>query len=173
VRALLRGEKSRYERTRPCPSQRCATSDRAFRFRPPGRLRQLTIGAESAGPSRRRVVRLAISNYVMARVVQAMRTRKEPVMTHTNMESVLNADPIAPHSAARDLDELLTVDEVASILKVSRSWVYEHTRARGVPRSERLPHIKVGKYVRFNARSVREFLQRRAHDGVGVFGERR
>jgi excisionase family DNA binding protein len=98
----------------------------------------------------------------MARVVQAMRTRKEPVMTHTNVESVLNGDPIAPHSAVRDLDELLTVDEVASILKVSRSWVYEHTRARGVPRSERLPHIKVGKYVRFNAQSVREFLQRRS-----------
>jgi hypothetical protein len=63
-------------------------------------------------------VRLAaISKYVMARVVQAMRTRREPVMTHTNMEPVLNGDPIAPHSAARDLDALLTVDEVASILR--------------------------------------------------------
>jgi hypothetical protein len=40
--------------------------------------------------------------------------------------------------------------------------VYEHTRPRGIPRSERLPHIKVGKYVRFNARSVREFLQPRS-----------
>lgn len=60
-----------------------------------------------------------------------------------------------------DLHELLTVDEVAAVLKVSRSWVYEHTRARGIPRSERLPHMKVGKYVRFDARAVRAFLDRK------------
>lgn len=60
-----------------------------------------------------------------------------------------------------ELHELLTVDEVAALLKVSRSWVYEHTRARGTPRSERLPHIKVGKYVRFDPRAVREFLERK------------
>jgi excisionase family DNA binding protein len=60
-----------------------------------------------------------------------------------------------------DLHELLTVNEVAALLKVSRSWVYEHTRARGLPRSERLPHIKIGKYVRFEARAVRAFLDRK------------
>jgi excisionase family DNA binding protein len=65
----------------------------------------------------------------------------------------------APSSA--DLHELLTVDEVAKVLKVSRSWVYEHTRSRGIPRSERMPHIKIGKYVRFDARAVREFLERK------------
>jgi excisionase family DNA binding protein len=63
--------------------------------------------------------------------------------------------------AADDLQELLTVDEVAAVLKVSRSWVYEHTRARGVPPGERLPHIKVGKYVRFDARAVRAFLEKK------------
>ena len=60
-----------------------------------------------------------------------------------------------------ELQELLTVDEVAAVLKVSRSWVYEHTRARGVPSDERLPHIKVGKYVRFDARAVRAFLEKK------------
>jgi excisionase family DNA binding protein len=60
--------------------------------------------------------------------------------------------------AKHELDELLTVDEVAALLKVSRSWVYEHTRKRGIPRSGRLPHIKVGKYVRFDPRAVRAFL---------------
>jgi excisionase family DNA binding protein len=55
-----------------------------------------------------------------------------------------------------------TVDEVAALLKVSKSWVYEHTRARGTPRSERLPHVKIGKYVRFDPRLVRAFLDRRA-----------
>ena len=59
-----------------------------------------------------------------------------------------------------DLYELLTVDEVAALLKVSRSWVYEHTRSRG-SRSDRLPHIKIGKYVRFEPRTVRAFLERK------------
>ena len=61
----------------------------------------------------------------------------------------------------RDLQELLTVDEVAALLKVSRRWVYEHTRSRGTPKTERLPYIKIGKYVRFDARAVRAFLQRK------------
>jgi excisionase family DNA binding protein len=60
-----------------------------------------------------------------------------------------------------DLHELLTVDEIAALLKVSKSWVYEHSRARSSPRSERLPHIKLGKYVRFDAQAVRAFLDRR------------
>jgi excisionase family DNA binding protein len=59
------------------------------------------------------------------------------------------------------LYELLTVDELAAWLKVTKSWVYEHTRARGTPRSDRLPHVKIGKYVRFDPRLVRAFLDRR------------
>lgn len=70
-------------------------------------------------------------------------------------------DPARAERMDDDLQELLTVDEVAALLKVSRSWVYEHTRARGTPRSERLPHIKVGKYVRFEPRAVRAFLERK------------
>ncbi len=31
-----------------------------------------------------------------------------------------------------ELHALLTVDDVATLLKVSKSWVYEHTRSRGV-----------------------------------------
>ena len=61
-----------------------------------------------------------------------------------------------------DLHELLTVEDVAALLKVSRSWVYEHTRSRGGARVERLPFIKIGKYTRFDRRSVGEFLRRRS-----------
>jgi excisionase family DNA binding protein len=57
--------------------------------------------------------------------------------------------------------ELLTVADVAALLKVSESWVYEHTRCRGTPRSDRIPHIKIGKYVRFDPQLVRAFLERR------------
>jgi hypothetical protein len=45
-------------------------------------------------------------------------------------------------------EELLTVDDVATLLKVSKSWVYEHTRRRGVSSRECLPFLKLGKYVR-------------------------
>jgi excisionase family DNA binding protein len=60
-----------------------------------------------------------------------------------------------------ELHELLTVEEVATLLKVSKSWVYEHTRSPGTRRSERLPYIKVGKYVRFDARALRTFLEKK------------
>ncbi len=52
---------------------------------------------------------------------------------------------------------LLTVQEVAEILNVPVSWVYERTRRRG---AARLPHLKLGKYLRFEEQAVREFLDR-------------
>ena len=56
------------------------------------------------------------------------------------------------------LDKLLTVDDVAALLKVSKAWVYEHISSRGRSRSERLPHIKVGKYIRFEPHALRRFI---------------
>ena len=54
-------------------------------------------------------------------------------------------------------EELLTISELAALLKVPKSWIYAHTR----PRSKtRLPHVKLGKYLRFSEREVRTFLQR-------------
>ena len=64
--------------------------------------------------------------------------------------------------SSSELHELLTVDEVAALLKVSKSWVYEHTRTREVDRLERLPHLRIGKYLRFEAQAVRRFLARKA-----------
>lgn len=58
-------------------------------------------------------------------------------------------------------DELLTVDDVATLLKVSKSWVYEHTRRRGISSRDCLPSIKLGKYVRFSRTGIEKFLQRR------------
>jgi excisionase family DNA binding protein len=51
--------------------------------------------------------------------------------------------------------ELLTIREVAQSLKVPVSWVYERTRRRG---AERMPHIKLGKYLRFELDTVRTWL---------------
>jgi len=52
---------------------------------------------------------------------------------------------------------LLTVDEVAGLLKVPKSWVYERTRRRGL---EQLPHLRLGKYLRFEETAIQEYLER-------------
>ena len=53
-------------------------------------------------------------------------------------------------------NELLTVKEVAAILRVPVSWVYERTRRRG---SEQLPYIKMGKYLRFRLPEIEQYLE--------------
>ncbi len=76
-------------------------------------------------------------------------------------QGTLAAGSAHDDDAERELHELLTVDDVAALLKVSRSWVYEHTRAR-TPRADRLPFVKIGKYVRFQSRAVGDFLAKRS-----------
>ena len=56
--------------------------------------------------------------------------------------------------------ELLTVHDVAALLQVPVSWVYEHTR-RSAP--EALPVVKVGKYVRFRSADVLDYIEARRH----------
>lgn len=52
--------------------------------------------------------------------------------------------------------QLLTVSEIAQTLRVPVSWVYGRTRRRGL---ERMPHIKLGKYLRFDLNTVSEWLK--------------
>jgi excisionase family DNA binding protein len=54
-------------------------------------------------------------------------------------------------------NELMDVSEIARVLHVPVSWVYERTRRRG---KERMPHIKLGKYLRFELTAVRAWLER-------------
>jgi excisionase family DNA binding protein len=65
--------------------------------------------------------------------------------------------PSRDHDRDGTLDDMLTVAEVAIWLKVSRSWIYERTRSRG---PDRLPHIKLGKYLRFDPRDLRTYIDR-------------
>ena len=81
--------------------------------------------------------------------------------SHTLPSLILQQDSSLASTDAGALHELLTVDDVAALLKVSKSWVYEHTRGRGTPRAERLPHIKIGKYIRFEVNAVRAFLEKK------------
>ena len=55
-----------------------------------------------------------------------------------------------------EADTLLTVREVAALLKVPVSWVYERTRRRS---QDRIPGFRLGKYWRFNAEEVRRWLE--------------
>lgn len=52
-------------------------------------------------------------------------------------------------------NSLVTVDEMAQILKVPKSWLYGRTRFG----AEKIPHIKFGKYIRFNSQEVLEFFK--------------
>lgn len=51
--------------------------------------------------------------------------------------------------------DLMDVAETARMLHVPISWVYERTRRRG---KERIPHLKLGKYLRFEIAVVRQWL---------------
>ena len=52
-------------------------------------------------------------------------------------------------------DKLATVQKMASILNVPVSWLYQRTRLG----QEAIPHLKLGKYVRFNPQEVKEFFK--------------
>jgi len=45
-------------------------------------------------------------------------------------------------------DDILTPDQLAERLQVSRNWIYEKTRCRG-RNGNPLPCLKLGRYLRF------------------------
>jgi excisionase family DNA binding protein len=55
----------------------------------------------------------------------------------------------------RDRYQLLTIPEVADLLQVPVSWVYEHTRHRC---ANRIPGIRLGKYWRFERADVEAWI---------------
>lgn len=63
-------------------------------------------------------------------------------------------DDVAPLSG--DDLELLSAEELAELLKVPVSWIYNATRGRA---KQKIPHIKVGRYTRFQESAVREWLE--------------
>lgn len=58
---------------------------------------------------------------------------------------VLSMSPPSP-------DRLLTASEVAALLQVTKAWVYEQTRRH------RMPHIRLGRYVRYRRSAVEEWI---------------
>ena len=64
-----------------------------------------------------------------------------------------------PAAVLHESDPILTVHDVADLLRVPVSWVYGRVRGKG---GERLPHFKLGKYVRFRASAIRQWLETRS-----------
>lgn len=61
------------------------------------------------------------------------------------------------------MTEILTPAQVAERLQVGVSWIYEQTRTRASVRNpDPLPHIQMGRYLRFMWSDVLAWLQRRA-----------
>ena len=54
-----------------------------------------------------------------------------------------------------DNENLVTPQEMARILSVPVSWIYQRTRIGSLA----IPHIKVGKYVRFRPAEVVDFFK--------------
>lgn len=50
------------------------------------------------------------------------------------------------------IDPLLTAEEVAALLRVSKAWVYAETRRK------RIPHVPLGRYVRYRRSAVIEWI---------------
>ncbi len=77
--------------------------------------------------------------------------------TRSNGNATTLAAPVAAPA-----DALLTVEEVAELLRVPPSWVYERTRRRGV---DRIPGFRLGKYWRFRQADVLAWLERQRAGG--------
>ena len=62
-------------------------------------------------------------------------------------------------------DSLLTPQDAARFLRVSVSWVYEHVRPEA---PDRLPFVKLGKYLRFDARDLRAYVDTKRVETTGT-----
>jgi excisionase family DNA binding protein len=71
------------------------------------------------------------------------------------MSGVHELETTSTLSVDSEDDALLTPQDAARFLKVSVSWVYEHVRPEA---QDRLPCVKLGKYLRFDARDLRAYV---------------
>lgn len=61
----------------------------------------------------------------------------------------------------------LTIQEAAELLRVPVSWLYERTRTNSVP------HVKLGKYLRFDRDELAAWVDGLRRDGRGPGAIRR
>ena len=61
-----------------------------------------------------------------------------------------------------DHGRLLIAGEVAALLRVTQAWVYAETRAN------RLPHVRLGRYVRYRREAIDAWLAQSERAARGV-----
>jgi len=57
------------------------------------------------------------------------------------------------------MDKLLTTQEIAEVLGVKPSTIYQYTHQGYIP------HVKIGKFVRFREKDVERWVERKANSG--------
>jgi excisionase family DNA binding protein len=57
----------------------------------------------------------------------------------------------------------LTVNELAVLLKINKNWIYSRTRERG---PDSIPHLRLGKFIRFDEKSILEWLKKKQQERV-------
>ena len=72
-------------------------------------------------------------------------------MTMAQTYTDLQATPLDEDAVG----ELLTVQDAAHFLNVTVSWIYQHVRDDA---TDRLPVLKLGKYLRFDQRDLRAYI---------------
>src|SRR5271169_2972404 len=119
--------------------------------------RSTQLGArENTASSRQHASRLVISSSPLRpdRLSESLNEKSRSLV----MPKVQPVAPFAtePYDRATgeeraDRDPLLTIKEVAELLRVPISWVYGRTRKRAL---DRLPGYRLGKYWRFSENEV-------------------
>ncbi len=61
--------------------------------------------------------------------------------------------------------ELITVKELSKTLNIPISWIYQRTRLG----QEAIPHIKMGKYVRFDIDEVVAFFKKENQETTCIY----
>ncbi len=94
--------------------------------------------------------------------VEVHELQPRAVQNNLSLTDLVSTRHAAAGSAAtgverRGENHLLTVQEVAELLQVPVSWVYERVRKRSL---ERLPGYRLGKYWRFREAEVLTWVER-------------
>lgn len=61
---------------------------------------------------------------------------------------------------------LLTIEELSEKLKMPKSWIYARTMPRGQSK-DRIPSLRLGKYLRFDHDQVEQWLAGHSKEGGG------
>ena len=77
-----------------------------------------------------------------------------------SIRRIVNGSVSEPTPTRESDNDLLTVPEVAAILRVRNSWVYERTRRRT---RDRIPGFRIGKYWRFRLSDINAWVEENRH----------